>query len=311
MSALPRVAVLYGGTSAEREVSLDSGAAAAKALGSLYEVDLIDVQDERALPGCLDPREQIVFSTLHGTFGEDGTVQKMMDKAGVIYAGCCARASALTFDKVATKRVMQGAGVTVADHIVFQGTDRPEASDVIRILGASVVLKPIREGSSIGLFLASGLEDVSAALAGIDRGAWMIEPMIRGREATVGVLSGEAMGVVEIRPLSGRFDYESKYTKGMTEYIAPAVFDEKLTQRIKKMATLAFCACGCRDYARLDLMIDQSDTPCFLEINSLPGLKETSLLPMSASVSGYDFDQLLQKLVEPALSRHREKYSNY
>lgn len=310
MSATPRIAVLYGGISAEREVSLGSGAAAAESLSKFYEVDLIDVQDESVLPDQLNAREHIVFSTLHGTFGEDGTIQRMLDEAGVVYAGCDAASSALTFDKVATKRAMKEVGVIVSDHLVFEGSEKPSASDVVRVLGEAIVLKPIAQGSSVGLAFANGVAEIDGKLAKIAEGTWMAEPLVKGREATVGVLGGEAQGVVEIRPNSGQFDYASKYTKGMTEYVAPAEFSEVLTKRIRNMATLAFEACGCRDYARLDVMLDNEDTPYFLEINSLPGLKETSLLPMSAGVYGYTFDKLMQKLVEPAFLRYKNRYSN-
>src|SRR5690606_36228447 len=130
-----------------------------------------------------------------------------------------------------------------------------------------------------------------------------------GREATIGVVGGESLAVVEIRPRQGAFDYRNKYTKGATEYLAPAPIGDGLARRIKDLATRAFEACGCRDYARLDLMIDREGEPVFLEVNTLPGMKETSLLPMSAAAVGYDFDDLLQKLIEPAIRRHRMRYS--
>ncbi|EDY80584.1 D-ala D-ala ligase N-terminal domain protein, putative [Verrucomicrobiia bacterium DG1235] len=306
----PRIAVLYGGTSEEREVSLGSGKAAAAALGKSFEVDLFDVQAYSRLPDGLDPRRHVVFSTLHGSFGEDGTAQRMMDEAGVIYAGCDAVSSQLTFDKVATKREMSAAGVPVTREVVFADGAIPGVEEIIGRLGSSVVLKPVAQGSSVGLMFAESEAKIVGCLKNCEEGRWLVEPRIQGQEATVGILDGEAMGVVEIRPKSGHFDYSSKYTKGLTEYIAPAEFDEELTERIRKLATKAFEACGCRDYARIDCMVDTGGNPYFLEINTLPGLKETSLLPMSAALSGYNFDELLQKLVEPALLRYRKRYSS-
>ncbi len=306
----PRIAVLMGGISAEREVSLGSGKAAAAALSKQYEVDVFDVQSYSELPDGLDPERHVVFSTLHGSFGEDGAAQRLLDEAGVYYAGCDAASSALTFDEVATKAKLAAAGVPVPMEIVFEGGEVPLASTVVSVLGPSVVLKPVAEGSSVGLQFAEGEEEVADCLEKCSTGRWLVEPRIFGKEVTVGILQGDALGVVEIRPRGGRFDYESKYTKGMTEYIAPAEIGADLSERIRNLATIAFKACGCRDYARIDCMVDSEGNPHFLEINTLPGLKETSLLPMSAALFGYNFDELLQKLVEPALLRYRNGKSS-
>ncbi|MDQ8180577.1 D-alanine--D-alanine ligase [Pelagicoccus sp. SDUM812005] len=306
----PRIAVLLGGISAEREVSLGSGHAAASALAKRFEVDVFDVQSHSELPEGLDPQRHVVFSTLHGSFGEDGAAQRLLDEAGVVYAGCDAASSALTFDKVATKAALAAAGVPVPAEIVFEAGDVPLAETVVSVLGPSVVIKPAAEGSSVGLQFAEGEAEVADCLEKCKSGRWLIEPRVSGKEVTVGILQGEALGVVEIRPRSGRFDFESKYTKGLTEYIAPAEISEELSERIRKLATMAFSACGCRDYARIDCMVDTEGNPYFLEINTLPGLKETSLLPMSAALFGYNFDELLQKLVEPALLRYRNANSS-
>lgn len=305
----PRIALLYGGVSAEREVSLGSGAAVAASLEKSYAVDRFDVDSAAALPAGLDPERHVVFSTLHGTFGEDGGIQRLLDAAGVEYAGCDAASSALTFDKVATKRRLAEAGVPVAPDLVFRRASPPSAAEVVKALGPSVVLKPVDQGSSIGLRFAQGEAEIAEALSALAFERWLIERRVVGREATVGVVSGQAFAIVEIRPKQGAFDYRNKYTKGATEYFAPAPLDEPLARRIKDLATAAFRACGCRDYARIDLMISEEGDPVFLEVNTLPGMKETSLLPMSAAAVGYDFDDLLQKLIEPAIERHRIRYS--
>lgn len=302
-----RIAVLMGGTSQEREVSLGSGKAAAAALGKRFEVDVFDIRSYSGLPEGLDPDRHVVFSTLHGSFGEDGAAQRLMDEAGVVYAGCDAVSSALTFDKVATKNCLAAAGIPVPAEIVFTADDPPLASTALSVLGDSLVIKPVAEGSSVGLMFAHGEAELADCLEKCRRGCWLVEPRIVGKEFTVGILQGTALGVVEIRPRSGRFDYESKYTKGLTEYIAPAEIDEQTTERIRNMATRAFSACSCRDFARIDGMLDTEGKLYFLEINTLPGLKETSLLPMSAALFGYNFDELLQKLVEPALIRYKDR----
>lgn len=302
-----RIAVLLGGVSEEREVSLGSGKAAAAALAKSFDVDVFDVKTYSELPDGLDPDRHVVFSTLHGSFGEDGRAQRLMDEAGVIFAGCDADSSALTFDKVATKERVKAEGVPVADQFVFEEGAIPEAREILADVGESVVIKPVAQGSSVGLMFAEGELEIREALERCQTGRWLVESRIVGKEVTVGVLHGEALGVVEIRPKSGRFDYSSKYTKGLTEYLAPAEISKELTERIRNLATSAFESCGCRDYARIDFMIDREGKPYFLEINTLPGLKETSLLPMSAALFGYDFDELLQKLVEPALFRYRDR----
>lgn len=299
----PVIAVLSGGTSAEREVSLGSGKACALALARSFPTRLFEINAE-ALPDGLDPAQHIVFSTLHGTFGEDGGMQALLDEAGVTYAGCDAAASALTMDKTKTKNAAAAKGVNVAKAVTFTADQKPTAADVIaRLDGESLVVKPNAEGSSVGLALIASRAELEAKLASITRGSWLIEPRLIGREMSVGVLNGRAMGIVEIRPKSGVYDYTSKYTKGLTEYFAPAPLSPEITSQVQKAAETAFAACGCRDYARVDFILSQDGPLYLLEINTLPGMKETSLLPMSARCAGLDFTALVRELVTPALAR--------
>jgi D-alanine-D-alanine ligase len=300
----PIIAVLAGGTSAERDVSLGSGKASAIALARSFPTQLFEVTAD-AVPTGLDPKRHMVFSTLHGTFGEDGGMQRLLDAAGITYAGCDAASSALTMDKTKTKNAAAAKGVNVAQAVVFSVGEKPTADAVIAKLGEEVVVKPNNEGSSVGLAIVKGKNDLAAKLAGITTGSWLIEPRIFGRELSVGVLDGKAMGVVEIRPKSGVYDYASKYTKGATEYFAPAPLDADLTAKVQSAAATAFAACGCRDYARVDFMLSAKNELYLLEINTLPGMKETSLLPMSARCAGMDFTGLVRELVSPALRRFR------
>src|SRR3954468_8823710 len=276
----PIIAVLAGGTSAEREVSLGSGKASALALARTFPTQMFELQAD-ALPAGLDPRRHVVFSTLHGTFGEDGGMQRLLDAAGVQYAGCDAAASELTMDKTRTKQAAAAKGVNIAPAVVFSADQKPAADTVIAKLGEEVVVKPNNEGSSVGLAIVRGKAALAAKLAAIAAGSWLIEPRIVGAELSVGVLNGSAMGVVEIRPKSGVYDYASKYTKGATEYFAPAPLNEALTKAAQTAAETAFAACGCRDYARVDFILCEQNVnnPLYLlEINTLPGMKETSLL---------------------------------
>jgi D-alanine-D-alanine ligase len=298
----PVVAVFAGGTSPEREVSLGSGRACALALARSFPTRLFTV-DSDALPPGLDPGEHVVFSLLHGTFGEDGGMQALLDAAGVSYAGCDAASSALTMDKALAKRTVAARGVRVAGEIVFSAGTAPAAAEVAARLGEDVVVKPNNQGSSVGLVIARGRAEIGAALAAVGPGRWLAEQRIFGRELSVGVLQGRAMGVVEIRPKSGVYDYESKYTRGMTEYFAPAPLDAAVTAAVQSAAETAFAACGCRDYSRVDFILKGDNEPFFLEINTLPGMKETSLLPMSARCSGLDFIALVREMAIPATRR--------
>ncbi len=298
----PLIAVFAGGTSPEREVSLGSGKAAALAMATSFPTQLFNIETD-ALPVDLDPKRHVVFSTLHGVFGEDGGMQRLLEQAGVAYAGCDAAGSELCFDKWRTRQAVSAMGVRVAPGRAFDVTSKPKASVLSDELGEQVVLKPNRQGSSVGLQMITTRAGLEIAIAGIRHGDWVIEKRIVGRELTVGILRGRAMGVVEITPKSGVFDYTSKYTKGLTEYTAPAPLSAEQTAEVQRAAETAFAACGCRDYARIDFILTPDGELYLLEINTLPGMKETSLLPMSARCVGLDFNALCRELVAPALER--------
>ena len=302
MPAAPIIAVLAGGTSAEREVSLGSGRACALALTRSFPTRLIEV-NAAAIPAGIDAGTHVVFSTLHGTFGEDGGMQRLLDGAGIHYAGCDAASSLLTMDKSRTKAAVAVHGIRVAPGITFSANSKPKPDEVIRQLGEKLVVKPNDEGSSVGLAMVATRVELAAKLESISAGNWLIEQRITGRELSIGVLRGKALGVVEIRPKSGVYDFTSKYTKGLTEYFAPAPLEPALTAAAQHAAETAFAACGCRDYARIDFMLSAAPELFLLEINTLPGMKETSLLPMSARCAGLDFTSLVRELVMPACER--------
>ena len=308
MTASPVIAVFAGGTSAERDVSLGSGRACALALARSFPTQLFEV-NAAEVPAGVDPARHVVFSTLHGTFGEDGGMQALLDAAGVQYAGCDAASSRLTMDKTRTKDAVAAQGVRVVPGINFEAAAKPRADEVIATLGDKLVAKPNNEGSSVGLALTTNRAELVAKLEAIQSGGWLIEQRIIGRELSIGVLGGKAMGVVEIRPKSGVYDYTSKYTKGLTEYFAPAPLEPSLTAAAQHAAETAFRACGCRDYARVDFMLSANSELYLLEINTLPGMKETSLLPMSARCAGLDFTGLVRELVLPALGRFQRAAS--
>jgi len=304
----PVIAVLAGGVSSEREVSLRSGRAVAMAAAASFPTILVQV-GTAGIPEGLDPELHIVHSTLHGTFGEDGAMQGLLDVAGFEYAGCDAVSSALTMNKQCTKELVAVAGVPVAPGRCFQGESPPPASELMRELGSEIVLKPNAEGSSVGLTFASTPGELEAALAALTPGAWLAERRVRGIELTVGVVSGRALGVVEIAPKSGAYDYASKYTRGATEYYSPARISADAFAAVRQFAEAAFAACACRDFARIDFMLSPTDGPSFLEINTIPGMTETSLLPKSASWSGYDFNSLVREMTVPAIGRFVSRHT--
>lgn len=230
-------------------------------------------------------------------------MQRLLEAAGVQYAGCDIASSALTMDKTLTKQAAAARGVRGAKAILFTATAKPTVEAVIAQLGENVVVKPNAEGSSVGLSLAGNRAELGAALGKITSGDWLVEERIVGRELSVGVMGSKAMGVVEICPKSGVYDYASKYTKGASEYFAPAPLGDELTATVRAAAETAYAACGCRDYARVDFMLSAANALYLLEINTLPGMKETSLLPMSARCAGLDFTALVREMVTPALQR--------
>ena len=296
------VTVMLGGFSAEREVSLKTGAAAAKALRSLgHTVHELDPQDDTwALP----PGTDVVFLALHGTYGEDGQAQARLEKLGVPYTGCDVEASRLAFDKVLTKQRCVEAGVPTAKFMVF---DAPGATWPMG-WQPPVVLKPVRQGSSVGLQFVDRVADFGAALTEALRhdSQVLMEERILGRETTVAILDGQALPVVEVRPKQGTYDYTNKYTAGKTDYFCPAPFDPQVTAAIQQAALGAFNAVGGRDYARVDVMVRANGEPVVLEVNTLPGMTETSLLPKAAAAAGIGYAELCQRMIDLAMKRARK-----
>jgi D-alanine-D-alanine ligase len=294
-----KLAVLLGGPSAERPVSLRSGQAVATALRSLGHT----VTEVDPVPGklSLPAGTEAVFLALHGTYGEDGAVQEELEKLGVPYTGCDPEASRVAFDKVLTKQRCLAAGVRTANFVVVDSPDAPWPPG----LRPPLVVKPVCQGSSVGLQFVEQESDWAAAVAGALRhdSRALVEEKISGRETTAGILGGEALPVVEVRPKSGSYDYENKYTPGATDYFCPASFDTATTRRIQRAALAAFQAVGGRDYARVDIMVTADGQVVVLEINTLPGMTETSLLPKAARAAGLEYAELCQRMIELALGR--------
>jgi D-alanine-D-alanine ligase len=252
-------------------------------------------------PWSLPAGTEAVFIALHGTYGEDGTVQSELESLSVPYTGCGVEASRVAFDKVLTKQRLVSAGVPTARHVVVSDPSAvwPEGWN------PPVVVKPVRQGSSVGLRFVDQKTAWSEALRECLRHDTeaLVEERIVGREVTIGILDGQALPVVEVRPKSGAYDYRSKYTAGETEYLCPAPFDSGVTSRLQAAGLAAFHAVDGRDYARVDVMVNSQGEPFVLEVNTLPGMTETSLLPKAAAAAGFSFPDLCRRMVELALAR--------
>lgn len=302
MREVRNICVLLGGPSAEREVSLRSGAAVARALRAAgHTVTEVDPAEPWTLPTGTD----VVFLALHGTYGEDGTVQEILEQLGVPYTGCGVEASRIAFDKVLTKRRLVACGVPTAPFVVVDRRDAPWPAG----WQPPVILKPVRQGSSVGLQFVEQVSEWPNALAEClahDTEA-LVEERIRGREVTVGIVDNRALPVVEVRPRQGGYDYRNKYTQGATEYLCPAPFDAATTAVLQDAGLRAFQAVGGRDYGRVDVMVRESGEPIVLEVNTLPGMTETSLLPKAAAAAGMDFQTLCRRMVEMAWRRQAKE----
>jgi D-alanine-D-alanine ligase len=295
------ITVMLGGPSAEREVSLRSGAAVAKALRSIGHI--VHELDPKNQTWSLPSGTQVVFLALHGTYGEDGTVQKRLEELGVPYTGCDPEASRIGFNKVLTKERCVAARVPTAKFLVVDSPKAPWP----RGWNPPVVLKPVCQGSSVGLQFVDRVADWPPALAEALRydSKVLVEERIQGREVTVGILGDTVLPLVEVRPKQGVLDYQNKYTPGATEYFCPTSLDETTTRKVQQAGLGAFRAIGGRDYARVDVMLRPSGEPVVLEVNTLPGMTETSLLPKAAAAAGIDYANLCQRMVDLALARRQ------
>ena len=295
-----QVTVLLGGRGAEREVSLRSGAAVARALRGLgHAVSEVDPAGES---WELPTKTEVVFLALHGEYGEDGQVQSRLETLGVPYTGTNAVGSALAFDKVRSKELFQQHQITSPRGVLIDSpTSAPPGS-----IPAPWILKPAAQGSSVGLNRVEEEAGWNVALADSLRygGAVLCEECIQGRELTVGVLDGAALPVLEVRPKAGGYNYENKYTPGATDYFCPADLPDEVSEHVQALGLRAFEVVGARDFGRVDVMLNAEFKPYVLEVNTLPGMTETSLLPKAAEVAGINFNALCQCMLELALRRN-------
>jgi D-alanine-D-alanine ligase len=339
-----KVAVLMGGRSAEREISLKTGRGMAQALRNLrHDVTSVDAADGSELPAGDEERgarpakrvaalpqatmlgiatspavreAEVVVIALHGQLGEDGKVQALLELLDKPYTGSGVMASAVAMNKAVSKRLFEHAGVPTPPWALaevggliagmLRGGATPSA---VQKLGLPLVVKPNEEGSTVGLTVVRDAGQVPDAfhLAARSGHEVLFEEYIGGRELTVALLGEQPLPIVEIRPKSGFYDYEAKYTPGRTEYFCPAELPQETAERVRQLAVVAGRALDCRGVARVDFRLDEDDRPWCLEVNTIPGMTPTSLVPMAAKAQGMSYDQIVSRMLELALADHRRR----
>ena len=305
-----KIGVLMGGPSSEREISLKSGAAVYEELKKLrvdaVEIDIKTDAIEENMKVLRAHKIDCAFIALHGRFGEDGTIQRILEDLEIPYTGSGVEASKLAMDKVSSLQLFEKSGLMVPKYEVVKNNTNWNFACAIAF---PLVVKPASHGSSIGLSIIdkeSDLEQaVNLAFSFDDR--VIIEEYIKGRELTVGILAEEPLPVIEIVPKKRFFDYEAKYQSGMTEYIVPAELEENITKRVQQAGLKAHNILGCFGCSRVDLMLDKLNLPYILEVNTIPGLTATSLLPKAAKAYGIDFGHLCLRLIGLAYEKNKGK----
>jgi D-alanine-D-alanine ligase len=307
-----KVAVLKGGRSLERQVSLRSAARVEDALESLgHQVMPLDAGAD-LVQRLKEGEPEVAFIALHGPGGEDGTPQELLEILGIPYTGPGVAACIRCMDKVLTKHLLRATGIPTPDWVAFNSTAFRElgAADALEEiearLGFPLVVKPGAQGSALGVRFAPSRDDVPEALVAAfsydDR--VLLEAHVSGRELAVSLLDGEPLPVVEVRPKEeDRFSYEARYEIGRTEYVCPAGLTAAETIEVQGVATRAYEALGCTGFARVDLMLDADSTPQVLEANAIPGLTDTSLFPMAADAAAISFEELVARIVDLAVAR--------
>lgn len=304
-----KIVVVMGGTSTEAEVSRRTGNAILKALESKgYCVEGMELEPSHFAEQIQKSGCAIVFNALHGKFGEDGLLQGTLDMLGIPYTGSGVLAAAVTMNKAASKRVFLAEGISTPKSRTFHSFEGKQdlASRIESMFSLPVVVKATSQGSSIGVYIVDTREELVKALQEAFRynDEVLVEEFIKGKELTVAVWGNaehmEAFPIIEITTLSGRYDYTSKYTKGASSHIIPARVSEDKAKEIQDLAVKTFAACGCKGVARVDMMLGEDGTPYVIEVNSVPGMTELSLVPDAGRAMGIEFPELCERILEMA-----------
>jgi len=311
--------VLMGGIGEERDISIQSGTCVAQALEQAgLNVVTADVNPNNL--HILDNSDiDVFFLALHGRFGEDGQLQQILEDKALIYTGSSPKASRLAFDKIASKRLFARAGVNVPPAVEFSpGVGIEQLEEQLQQLGDTYVVKPIKQGSSVGVSIVTEPRQATTAAQKTrsEFGDCMIEKFVSGREVTVGISPGPsgrgliALPIIEIRSKTGFYDYQAKYIDERTEYLFDTIDDAVVSAKIRRVAMDCFAALGCRHFARVDFILGKDNIPYALEVNTIPGFTTHSLLPKAAAKAGLSMSELCVKIVESAYSYGHQKKKN-
>ncbi len=297
-----KIAVLMGGTSAEREVSLNSGNAVLNALRTQgYDAHPVDPKEVPVLELKQQGFER-AFNILHGRGGEDGIIQGALEQIGLPYTGCDVMTSALTMDKMRTKMLWKGFGLPIAEMeiVTKENVTELNPSKIVERLGLPLMVKPSREGSSVGLTKVNAVEELTAAVETALEcdDTVLIEEWLSGVEMTVPVLDNQVLPAVQIIPDGEFYDYHAKYISDNTQYICPAPLSKAREEELHKLVKAAYDAVGCRGWSRIDVMTDSKGEFRLVEVNTTPGMTSHSLFPKSAATIGYTFEQLVERILE-------------
>jgi len=303
-----KIAVLTGGIGEERDISLRSGGCVEQALKEAgLNVVAADIQPEN-MDILEDGDIDVFFIALHGEFGEDGQLQQILEDKSLVYTGSGPKASRLAFDKLAGKKCFVKAGITTPKAIKFDVRTEPEELEKQLLqLSGKFVVKPVRQGSAIGVTIVDGPESAAAAARECSSkfGDCMIEEFVPGREITVGILENRALPIIEIRSKTGFYDYRAKYVDGRTEFLFETIDDPALTGKIERAAIDCFNALGCRHFARVDLILNDNGIPYALEVNNIPGFTTRSDLPKAAAKAGISMSDLCVRIIQMALESEK------
>lgn len=302
------VAVVMGGPSAEREVSLNTGAAIANALRGYGYTNVVEIDlDPRNFGKQLaESKAEVVFNAVHGLYGEDGRLQTLLEIREMPYTGSGMIASVSCMDKVITKRMLRDAGISTPACLIVNKKESGIKEKIMQRFSLPVVIKPASQGSSIGVEIVKEENQLDEALANAFKYSRdiLVEEFIGGKELTVSMMQKDggvvALPVIHIAPHSGMYDYHSKYTKGATEYICPADLDEETTKKVQEISKQAYEVLGCSGVARADVMLDEEGNGYVLEINTVPGMTATSLVPKAAAAAGISFPELCHIILQSA-----------
>ncbi len=301
----PKVAVLMGGIGSEREISIQSGTCVADALRRAeFKVVTADITPDN-LEILEDKSIEIFFPALHGEFGEDGRLQQILEDKSLFYIGSGPQASRAAFDKIESKKLFSKSGISTPKVIEFdESMEINQLKEQLLDLGNKYVIKPVRQGSSVGVCIVSTPQEAieAAQKTFMEFGDCMIEEFISGREITVGILCGKALPIIEIKPKNGFYNYHAKYVDDNTQYLFDTITEPSSIAEINQAAIDCFEALSCRHFARVDFILTRENVPYALEVNTIPGFTSHSLLPKAAAKAGFSMSDLCEKIIETAYS---------